>query len=546
MSEAFEDRIEEVAEEEDFGDSTIFSAPEEKNDRVAKPKLLRRILIGVGALLVLAGVIFGIVKLVKVLAPEESVSSTIEEWYIMNDFVTLKEETKDDGTVKKTESFRFDDVSKVGLKSADLNLEFYSKLPEDKDGSTVWLETTIPQEYTSETTTASFAKAALGLKYVRVINDTVEEGVDYGFAKPLYVISVTPYKGDAFTVTVGKAAPDNSGYYATSSKTGKVYLVRNSYVEELLCEDKMELTKALTVSAFAEADGSAEYYTQSTLAKFDHLYFENKTLGKRYKFEMQQTGDKQVYNTYRITEPVNRPANDTGFVPILELFANGIDSKGLYSVTKTPDDIKKFGLNDPDMSAEIKAGKQERSIAVKLQPDGDYALMASDYDVILRVSAASLTPLKYSEKDIYSVFLFIETITDIDKITIESKEGAKNVFGIVSEYDEEKDNTAIKGVTINGGKATAPEEFQSYYQFLLGITTLSYEQSNLKGKAPYLTITMTKVDKSAATVLKYYEIENGRYQVVVNGEQMGIVGSSSVKNIIKYANNVAAGKAYNS
>mgnify|MGYP003318041874 CR=1 FL=1 len=55
MSEAFEDRIEEVAEEEDFGDSTIFSAPEEKNDRVAKPKLLRRILIGVGALLVLAG-----------------------------------------------------------------------------------------------------------------------------------------------------------------------------------------------------------------------------------------------------------------------------------------------------------------------------------------------------------------------------------------------------------------------------------------------------------------------------------------------------------
>ncbi len=545
MSEAFEDKREDVAEEEDFGDSTIFSAPEEKHDKAEKPKLLKKVLIGLGALVVLAVVIFGIVKLVQVLAPEEDKESAIEEWYVINDFVTVKEETLTDGSIKKAESIKFDDASKLVLKSEKLSLQFYSKLPEDEDGTTVWLESTIPQEYTSETTTATLAKAALGMKYVRVISEAAAEGVDYGFEKPLYEITVTPYKGDEFTLTVGKAAPDNSGYYVTTSKSGKILLVRNQYVDELLCEDKMELTKALTVAACAESDGSAEYYTQSTLAKFDHLYFENKPLGERYKFIMQERGDKQVYNTYRIAEPVSRPANDTNFVPILELFANGIDSKGLYAVTKTPEDIKAFGLNDPDMSAEVKAGKQERSIAVKLQPDGDYALIASDYDVIMRVSASALTPLKYDKKDLYSVFLFIETITDIDKITVDSKDG-KNVFGIVTEYDEENDNTKIVGITVNGGEKTEPEEFQSYYQFLLGVTTLSYDQSDIKGKTPYATITMTKVDKSEATVLKYYEVENGRYQVVVNGEQMGIVGSSSVKNIVKYANNVAAGKPYNS
>ena len=44
MSESFEDKREEIADE-DFG-STIFSAPEEKHDKVEKPKLLKKIIIG--------------------------------------------------------------------------------------------------------------------------------------------------------------------------------------------------------------------------------------------------------------------------------------------------------------------------------------------------------------------------------------------------------------------------------------------------------------------------------------------------------------------
>lgn len=534
MSESFQDKREETVEDEDFG-STIFSAPEEKHDKVEKPKLLKKILLGVASLVVIAAVITGVVLLVDKISSDEDDTAETEEWFVLSEYVTEEE--------GKT-SFNYDAFSKVDLDNGSFKLELYSKLGEDDDTSTKWLESTIAEEYTSETTVEGFAKALLGLKYTRVISEEVKDGVDYGFDKPEFTATVTPYEKEAFTVTVGKQTADSSGYYVTVSGDNKVYLVGNKYIDKLACEDKMKLTKALSVSAFAEADGSAEYYSSGTLAKFDHLYFKNNNLGETYKFITVDQTDTYSYSTYRIVEPITRMANDVGIVPIVELFANGIDSSGLYCLTKTDDDLKAYGLDAPDMEAGIKAGKQERTIKAKLQKDGDYALIASDFDVILRVSAASLSPVSVDKKDIFSAFLFIETLADLDEITVESS-SAKNTFAIKTEENEEG-NKKITGISINGGEVSAPEEFQSYYQFLLGINTLSYESTDISGKEPAATVTMTKKDGSASTVIKYYEAQNGRYQVVVNGDQMGIIGSSSFKNVLKYAENVAAGKAYNS
>lgn len=534
MSESFEDKREE-AEEESFEGSTIFSAPEEKHDKVEKPKLLKKIIIGAVSLVVLAGVITGIALLVDKMTTDTDDKNETVESYVLNEFVTVKDEK---------ETFNYDAVSKINLDNGKLKLEIYSKLGEDENSSTKWLESTMAEEYTSETTVQSLAKAVLGLKYTRVISEELKDGVDYGFDKPSYTADIKPYEKDEFTITVGKQAADSSGYYVTVSNDKKVYLVRNSYIEKLICEDKMELAKALSVSAFAESDGSAEYYNAGSLAKFDHLYFKNNNLGETYKFITVDQGETYSFSTYRIVEPINRMTNDVGVVPIIELFANGFDSKGLYCLTKTDEDIKKYGLDAPDMEATLKAGKQERTVIAKLQKDGDYAVIVSDFDVVLRVSASSLSPVSIDKKDIYSVFLFIESLADIDEFTVESADG-KNTFEIVTETNDEGANK-ITGVKINGAETSKPEEFQSYYQFLLGLRILSFEKTDIENKTAEATIVMTKKDNSKSTVLEYYEATNGRYQVVVNGEQMGIIGSSSFRNILKYAENVAAGKSYNS
>ncbi len=542
MSESFEERQDGIAEnetdeEESFEGSTVFSAPEEKNDKVEKPKLLKKILIGLGAIAVLVGIIVGIVLLVEKISDEDS-GETIVEYYVLESFTSVDEYNGD-------VTFDYKAVSKLDFKSEKVTLSFYSKLPEEEDEAASWYESSIPEEYTDESTVSTVAQALLSMKYTRLISDSVKEGVDYGFETPLYTAVITPYEGESFTLTVGKLAADQSGYYVTDTKSGKVFLVRSTYLTSLAVEDRMELTQALTVSAFSEGEGSAQYYNSGSLTTFDHLYFENKVLGKRYKFITADGSTGQEYNTYMISEPISRRANDTGIVPIIELFSTGITSQGLYSVTCADEDIKKYGLDDPDVAVSIKAGSQEREIKAKLQDDGYYALIASDYEVVLKVSASALSVASLEEKDIFSTFLFIESLADADTFTLKS-DTVNHSFKIVTEIDEEDESKTIVGISIDGKETSAPEEFQSYYQFILGIKTLAYEASDLSGKSPEATITMTKADGSSSTVIDYYAVENGRYQVVVNGNQMGKIGSSSFKNILKYAENVVAGKVYNS
>lgn len=540
MSELPEEKKEEYAPEEDFETgSTVFSAPEEKHDKVKNPALLKKVLISAVAVVIIAGAAVAAALLIPELVTDGTSSDSVSETAII-----------DSDT---------DNYSAVTLTGENGTLELYvTEETEESESSDeeptvtrVWLEKTLPREYTDESSVSSLVESAIGLKYAKIISESVDAETDYGFDEPTYIVTATPNEGGTVTLTVGSLSPDSSGYYVTSSNDGKVYLVRTDYFSSLAVE-KLDLATSPTVTAFAEADGSAEYYTEGVLAKFDTLVFKNKNMDKAFTFTTVGESDSMAYNTYKVISPVTRAANDTQLVGVIELFSNGFSSQGIYCLTKTDSDLSAFGLDDPDLEISIKAGNQERSIKAKLQDDGNYAVAVSDIEVILNVAASSFvsesatkSPVDFKESDLFSTFLFIETLSEIDVITIESGD-VKHTFGVVTEYDEENDNTSITGIKINGAEAVEPDEFQSYYQFLLGITSLSYENSDIKGKTPETVITMTKKDGSAATVIEYYAAKDGRYQVVVNGDQMGLISSSNHKNVMKYATNVANGKTYNS
>ncbi len=545
MSAPFEENkdIELLEEEESFEDSTVFSDPEEKHDKIKKPGLWKKVLLGFAVLVILGGAIFGIVTLIDIMSEEET-APTVEEFFLLARFEAERESTYNDETVV-SKYIDYELVSKVQVKTEKLTLNMTSERAEEATVST-WYEDSMPKEYTSTASVGMVAKSALDVKYTRIIADEIKDGVDYGFEKPTYSVTVTPKEGEAFVITVGKQSADKSGYYVTVSDDPKVYFVTNKYVTKLEVEDIMELSKAMRVPAFSSVEGSAEYYFQGTLSKFDYMYFKNNNIDKTFKFETVSGDAGYEYNTFKIVEPMKRLANDIGIEPIIELFSNGIDSGGLYCFTKTDEDLKKFGLDNPDLYVSLKAGKQERTVIAKLQPDGNYALVVSDMDVILNTKAANLSPVNLKQKNLYSVFFFIENLRTIEEFVIESGV-TKHTFGIVTKPSEKDEGQLdIAGVKINGAEASSPEEFQSYYQFVLGITAVSYAESDISGKSPSATITLKKTGDAKDVVIEYYEVENGRYQVVVDGSQQGLIGSSSFKNIVKYASNVAAGKVYNS
>lgn len=548
MSEFFENNkpkeAEEIENKAEINDeeinSTIFSDPAKKDEKVKKPALVKKILLGVGAILGVIAIIVAVWQIKVMNGQQDPQNNTVPEYYLLADLVQKSNMTAADGSVVEVENLVFDSVNLVDLKSDLLSLNFKA----DKSGENiVWLLEGMEAKYTSEATVENAVEAALGLKYTKIISETIEDPALYGFDKPLYTINVTPAEGDGYTITVGKQSGDKSGYYVTCSVDNKAYFVRNVYIDSLKYENEMEFTKALSIEAFDSAEGSAEYYNQGSLVSFDSLYFTNSLVNVTYKFETVPSEDRK-FNTYYIVEPKKRAANDTdtGILPIIELFANGINSEGLYAITKGGEELAKYGLDIPDLKVSIKAGKQERTIIAKLQADGDYAVISSDMDVILRVPADRLTPAKMTEKNLYSEFIFVEKLAEMSYITLNS-ESVNHNFTIIADLQAETFDQ-VKGIKVDGGEIMKPDEFQSYYSFLLGIKLVNYNTTDISGKTPKATMTFNWESGRKMTV-SYYQAQNGRYQVVVDGEQQGLIGSSNFNNILKYAENVAAGKVFN-
>lgn len=532
MSDHSEERKDILEEnEEDLG-STIFSAPEEKKDKVEKPKLLKKALSIFLVVAILAGITTGIFLLVPELVGDEQAGAQVNETEIMNSDLA--------------------NYSAVVVKNQKETLDFY--VVESKSEATssdsepkvlrLWIERSVDPNLVDTSTTSSYVKSALGLKYAKIIADEYTDSSLYGFDSPSYTVNATKLEGETVTLTVGKQSPDKSGYYVTSSTDGKVYLVKASYLASL-DKTRLDLAKAVTIPAFTEAEGSAEYYTSGNFAKFDYMHFANANTTSTYTINCaDETNTAYKFNAYYISSPIKRGANDDMVSQIVSLFSTDISADGVYSYTKTSADFAAFGLDKPDLFVSVKAGSQQRELKAKRQSDGYYALISNDIDVIMKVSSGTLAAANFAESDLYSPFLFIAMLAEVEDFIIEYGD-TKHTFAIVTEYDEENKQDEITGVKINGGAAVKPESFQDYYTFLIGMTAVSYEDAKLVDKEPKATITMTQKDGSTPVVVRYYAAQDNRYLVEVNGMEMGLIGSANFKNIMKYADNVAAGREYN-
>lgn len=531
MSE-FSQNNENITEEDFESGSTIFSAPVEKNDKTQKPKLLRKIIAVALVVLIIAGGTIVSAMLLPKLSDDDMVSSNIEE-----------------ATIVDSDSKKY---SSVSLKNEFGNLEFNvteettssSASNSSQTANRVWLLKGFKPELISKYATSSLVDSLLGMKYAKVISDIIDSDTTYGFDKPKFEIIATNNSGSKTTITVGAKSPDESGYYVKTTEGTKVYLVKGTFVEPFNVKP-LDLAEVPLVAGFKESEGSAEYYANGSLSKFDSLVLKTSKLDNAYTFSVTKEGeDATTLNTFKVVAPVKRAANDTKIGEILKLFSTGINGQGLYSFTDTDDEIKAYGLNNPDLEVSIIAGKQKCSIKAKLQSDGFYALISDSTNCIIKVSASDLTVASFGKTDIFSNFLFMQMLADVDKFSIESGT-QKHTFEVITEKGEgDKDN--IVGVKINGKDAIKSDNFQNYYIYLLGMVAVSYNQTDISSKTPDCTITMTQKDGTKTITVEYYLDSSGRYQVVVDGEQMGLISSTNYNTIFRYATNVANEKTYNS
>lgn len=519
--------------------STIFSDPSLHHDKVKKGVKLKKIITAVIALVAVVAVTVTVVLTVPVLKGGDTSSTDEIEPPIIDSSV-----------------FEANKINRVNLIRDDATIKFhlleFDKVDDNGNatGETTeqWALVDVDRSLTSYSDIANTVSNFMEQSYTRKISDNKGDGSDYGFDDPEYQVDF--YKdGETevfLSLIIGDLNPTGSGRYATTSADDGVYYINGTMPFYYYQKNLLDFADPEGIPAISkDSDYSDGNFTDGQLIICDEIYFSGKNFGdETYRIISKENDNIKIFNTYHITSPVERPANDETMEGVVSLFSYGLTADGAYSFTSTDEDIKKFGLDKPDFTVTVKVAGIEQSFSATLQDDGDYAVYYEDNRTIMKVSADNLSVASYTRKDLFHDLLFIENISTVSKITVESGDETLR-FDISTTYDETSARDVISSVKYQG-TTLQTDNFRSYYSYLIGISAQSYEEHDTSELQPTTTVTIYHNDGTTPTVLKYYQITSSRYQCENNGVKMGLISSADHTRIMKYAKNVAADKTYNS
>lgn len=516
-----ENNTPEVEEEE----STIFGASPTKqlNDKPKKGgKMLRNILVSVLVLALLAGSAFAIVKFIPKPQDGDSVSSD----------QTIKVISLEHKKVKSVKIDRGDSVSVY-------NTAVTEEANTESSGTTTkvtWTIEGIDPTLTETTAISRIMDTVLALEANRRIEK--EDGADYGFAAPKYTVTITGYDAaDNKTLVIGKQTPTESGYYATLDQE-EIVLLDSADVEELATPDT-EMAVSEIVAAAKKTDENKAYFEEENFARVDYISLSGKNYPQSIRFEMNDMEGIAAYMSYVMTAPGRRFADMEKVTELFGIAAKGLSAASAYAINPTAAEFSSFGLNSPDIVLEIKYGTVKIKLNATLQKDGGYAVFAEGgKNIIFKVDVANLSFASYTMEDYASDSVFIEMITELSSLTLKTADKTF-VFGIkniVAENEDEDDELVVT----YGNKTLTTENFQNYYQYLVG-TELNEIATEKTAGTPALTLTAVK-NNGKSTEVKYIKHSDRRYYAEVDGQPMGYISSSYMDKILNYLADVAEDK----
>lgn len=554
----FESRVYEVSDEE----STIFSDPKLHRDKVKKGVNIKRIITSSLALLVVAAIVVTVILVIPKPAEEQPLAEVFDPPIFRDlfgevaDRVQRAEGDSDAAYANALAAEYIKEFDKVVLTRDKTVIDYVfaevEKKTTDDEGKTTtkkvmeWRLKDVDPALTSYSNIDNTVNSYLTQHYTKKISDDKNDGNNYGFDKPTYQVDFYKKGSDDIYVSliIGGENPSKTGRYATTSKTNEVYYIAGVSEFYHFQKELTDFAEPESIPVVGKAqDYSDSRYTNGQLVMCDKMILSGKNFGDEYVILAQEADNVKTFTSYFVKSPQERPANDENIGNIVALFSYGVTADGCYSYKNDAEELKKFGLDKPDFEVFMKVGSLEIGFKATKQDDGNYAVYYKDNKTIMKVSAGSLAPASYERGDLFNELLFIESITNAESLKVES--GLASVdFEIITSHNAETDSENLDAIKV-GGKEVEKTNFQSYYQYLVAISAISYEEHDTKGMTPTTVVTLTHKGGKTQTVVKYYQITTARYQVEVNGVKMGLISSSEHTRVMKYAQNVANGNAYN-
>ncbi|MBE6727102.1 MAG: DUF4340 domain-containing protein [Ruminococcaceae bacterium] len=515
---------EEAYVDEFAGFDTIFSDPAEHKKKAPKSNKNSVIKIVISCLLV---VVLGVTL-----------------WYVLTYIKTMEEKNPDSNNNSSTTSYELlslkeEEVNQVVITNKNGTFTFNAthSIKESSSSSsteTVWAMLGGEEKLISSDKISNIISGVLKLSSTHEISGHTDE--TYGFATPTYTMNITKTDGSVVTVTVGKEFMGQSAYSTSVSSKESVYLVEKTTLDNLDFGEE-DLYKSFSISAVDVASLGEKYVTNGTLTSFESITISGKNYSKALVINMNNNELFSAYLPYVISSPESRMGGEA-VTELLTMFSSGISSSGIYSTDVLSSSLKQYGLDNPYMTIVLKVANVTRTIKISaVQPDGNYAVVADDSEVICKVPASNITFVDYKATDFYGNQVYMGSITDLSNMTFVS-EGMQHSFDIV--YDDSDDAEERFVISCDGKKITA-SYFQNFYQEYVGLTVADFDTSSTSNEAVF-TVTMTYTADGSKKTISFYPSSATKYLYKIDGESMGRVGTSEVSRLIKFIERVAEGK----
>lgn len=254
-------------------------------------------------------------------------------------FVTWKQDDSTSTQEKVFQSFDAADVQEVTVTSESGDVTTVKK------EGTAWQVVQPVQTAASESEVTGITSALGNLEVVRVIDENPSDVSEYGLAKPRVAIAFTGTKGSG-KLLLGEKTATGANMYARRNDENRVFLVAEYQ------------NGALNKSTFDLRDKG--------LVKIDRDKVEGvevTSVGQALQFAKKGT-------EWRLTRPLAAAA-DTGSVDGLVSRVETAQMKSIVADAATPADLKKYGLEKPDVQVTLNVGSARATLAIGAKADDD-------------------------------------------------------------------------------------------------------------------------------------------------------------------------------
>ncbi len=454
--------------------------------------------------------------------------------------IFIKEETEEeqettDSTivVKQTEA---ESIEKIIVNGSYGEVVFVSI----KDGSTyTWELQGYDKALVASSSVNAAANSLASITATRVMEEDQSKKSIYGLNKPTVVAKVFSRKGEDYTITVGDASPDGSGYYASVTGDPKIYLLSAGTVNnfntspEAMAETVIIPTQ--TIENVAKRSDK-KYFDEETgsLATFDSIELSGPRYGQ--KAVITPIADNEFVEYNIDLGSYSRYADPTIVEEMFSITANSLVAIDTYALHPDEATIKKYGLAEPELSVAIKYGSTTISFKASMYDYEQlyYAVMVDGRDAIYAVTADALSMLQNDLEKYYYSFVFQEFIYKFKTMTVETPDKTY-AFDILHNPSDDTFTARSNGVKVDDALLS------TYYQYFLTLSPVvkpSYTDGEVALKATFNYNSESK----GQVVIELVKQSARRYLVRINGNDYGIVNSSDYDHLVAYAEYVMIDK----